>query len=327
MPRKIRIEYPGACYHVINRGNYRSWIFKTAGARKAFLKALQECCFAHGWILHAWCLMGNHYHLCIETPEGDLVKGMRWLQSVFANRFNRFRNSNGHVFQGRYKAILLDGSAMGAVCHYIHLNPVRAGIVKCEELEKYEHSSFHQMWFMKKRWRFCEFSTGLDAAGHLKDEEAGWKMYREYLTWLSEDNEVQKKLGFENMLRGWAKGSKEFKEKVLADLPVEKLDQVVESDANEIKAYKWDVAFPRILNLLGIDPSGITEGKKSEPWKIAVACYFRERYLAPYKWITEKLDMGAVSSVQAMVCRYRKEKRTPNEWMKKLKDVMQDPMD
>jgi REP element-mobilizing transposase RayT len=127
MARKVRIEYAGACYHVINRGNYRSWIFDSEGARKSFLKCLREASEAMGWRLRAWVLMGNHYHLCIQTPEGNLVQGMRWLQSTFANRFNRFRKESGHVFQGRYKAILLDEDAAGAVCHYIHLNPVRVG--------------------------------------------------------------------------------------------------------------------------------------------------------------------------------------------------------
>src|SRR5690554_3673765 len=104
MARKIRIEYEGAYYHVINRGNYREWIFDSAGARKSFLACLEQCCAAQGWRVHAWCLMSNHYHLLIETPEANLVAGMRWLQSTFANRFNRFRKENGHVFQGRYKA-------------------------------------------------------------------------------------------------------------------------------------------------------------------------------------------------------------------------------
>ena len=117
MARKLRIEYAGACYHVINRGNYRSWIFETEGAKESFLKCLGEACEACNWKLHAWCLMGNHYHLALETPEGNLVAGMRWLQSTFSNRFNRFRQENGHVFQGRYKAILLDEEALGVVCH------------------------------------------------------------------------------------------------------------------------------------------------------------------------------------------------------------------
>ncbi len=104
MARKVRIEYSGTYYHVINRGNYRSWIFESEGARKSFLECLIEVCETKGWQVHAWCLMVNH-HLLIETPEPNLVVGMKWLQSTFANRFNRYRKENGHVFLGRYKAI------------------------------------------------------------------------------------------------------------------------------------------------------------------------------------------------------------------------------
>jgi len=154
MARKVRIEYPGAIYHVINRGNYRSWIFESKGARASFLECLERACISMGWRLYAWCLMGNHYHLCLETVDPNLVEGMHWLQSTFANRFNRFRQSNGHVFQGRYKAILLDGEAVGAVCHYIHLNPVRAGLTDVEQLESYVASSFTRLWYPRRRWRF-----------------------------------------------------------------------------------------------------------------------------------------------------------------------------
>lgn len=246
------------------------------------------------------------------------MKGMRWLQSVFANRFNRLRKSNGHVFQGRYKAILLDGDAVGAVCHYIHLNPVRAGLVQCSELEKYPHSSFHQLWNSKERWRFCDYSTALDAAGHLADTQEGRRLYRDYLGWLCEEDEERKKLGFERMSKGWAKGSKEFKERLLLDVPDKKLDQIVESDAIEIKANKWEKALPEILDQLGLDPADAKSGKKSEPWKIAAARYLREYYLAPYKWITEELQMGTVNSVQGMVCRHRKTTQPKDEWWNKL---------
>lgn len=154
MARKLRIEYAGAMYHVINRGNYRSWIFETEGARHSFLNCLEQACVAMEWRLHAWVLMGNHYHLCLETPEPNLVEGMRWLQSTFANRFNRFRQMNGHVFQGRYKAILLDGGAVGPVCHYINLNPVRAGLIEAAKLEDYPESSFAHLWRPQMRKAF-----------------------------------------------------------------------------------------------------------------------------------------------------------------------------
>ena len=206
MARKLRIEYAGAMYHVINRGNHRSWIFETEGARRSFRLCLQEACGAMEWRLHAWVLMGNHYHLCLETPSPNLVEGMRWLQSTFANRFNRFRQTNGHVFQGRYKAMLLDGDAVGAVCHYIHLNPVRAGLIEAGKLEDYWESSFARLWRPRKR-EACEVpETALLAAGGLADTPAGRRSYRDYLVWLSGEEGERKRLGFEKMSRGWAKG-------------------------------------------------------------------------------------------------------------------------
>ena len=147
MARKTRIEYAGAYYHLINRGNYRSWIFESDGARKSFFECLIQACESMGWRVHAWCLMGNHYHLCIQTPEPNLVEGMRWLQSTFANRFNRFRKSHGHVFQGRYQAILLDGDAVAAVSHYIHLNPVRAGLIEAACLQELLSSMSGRLYF------------------------------------------------------------------------------------------------------------------------------------------------------------------------------------
>ena len=118
MARKLRLEFPGACYHVINRGNYRTDIFRTQGARAAFESCLFEACEKSDWVLHAFVIMRNHYHLALETPDGNLVAGMQWLQSTFANRFNRLRRERGHLFQGRYKALLVEaGVALGQVCH------------------------------------------------------------------------------------------------------------------------------------------------------------------------------------------------------------------
>jgi REP element-mobilizing transposase RayT len=143
MARKLRLEFPGALYHIINRGNYRRWIFEAASTRTAFEACLFEACERGGWLLHAFVLMGNHYHLAVETPEGNLVAGMQWLQATFANRFNRLRRENGHLFQGRYKSLLLEGgSVLGAVCDYIHLNPVRAGVVPVTQLSTYRHGSY-----------------------------------------------------------------------------------------------------------------------------------------------------------------------------------------
>ncbi len=108
MARPLRIQFPGAIYHVMNRGNYRDNIFATSGAASAFVDCLWEACEQTKWKVHAYCVMRNHYHLAIETPEGNLVEGVHWLQSTYGNRFNRFRKENGRAFQGRYKAVLIE---------------------------------------------------------------------------------------------------------------------------------------------------------------------------------------------------------------------------
>lgn len=127
MARKLRLEFSGAIYHVINRGNYRDFVFHSLGTRQAFERCLFQACVCSDWQLHAFVIMGNHYHLALETPQGNLVNGMQWLQATFANRFNRLRGEHGHLFQGRYKALLAEpGERLGCLCHYIHLNPARA---------------------------------------------------------------------------------------------------------------------------------------------------------------------------------------------------------
>jgi len=258
------------------------------------------------WRLHGWCLMGNHYHLCIETPTPNLVEGMKWLQSTFANRFNRFRHSNGHVFQGRYKAILLDGDAVAAVCHYIHLNPVRAGLVKVANLQGFSDSSFHQLWYPCKRWSFAVFESYMESAGQLKDTPKGRRLYRDYVEWLSEEDVERKRLGFERMTRGWAKGADDFKKSVLDDLKDDDVKKVVESEAAEMREPRWERGVVEILALLNKSEGDLKVGPKAPRWKIAVARSLREQYLAPYRWIAKRLNMGRVSSLSSVVSRSRK---------------------
>ena len=183
MPRKLRLEFPGAVYHVINRGNYRADIFATAGARAAFMDCLWEVCQKSGWRLHAFVLMRNHFHLALETPEGNLVAGMQWMQATFANRFNRLRAERGHLFQGRYKALLVQpGEELGQLCHYIHLNPVRAEVVTVARLREFRDSSY---WYLEEKERpaCLDMQTALVHAGGLADNRRGWKLYAQYLDW------------------------------------------------------------------------------------------------------------------------------------------------
>jgi REP element-mobilizing transposase RayT len=306
MARKSRIEYSGACYHVINRGNYRSWIFESAGARTSFLSCLEEVCLAMGWRLYSWVLMSNHYHLCVQTPDPNLVEGMKWLQSTFANRFNRYRKANGHVFQGRYQAILLDSAVVGSVCHYIHLNPVRAGLIAAGELQSYVDSSFHQTWYPSKRWSFLDVSTALSEAGDLLDTHHGRLSYRHYLEWLSTEDTACKQMGFEKMCKGWAKGNKEFKKAVLDDLKDGVSQKVVESEAAELREPLWERRLQQGLAALCKTDLDLLSARKSVDWKVALARHLRESSLAPNRWIAEHLHMGTPDSVSSRVSEHRK---------------------
>jgi REP element-mobilizing transposase RayT len=130
MSRPLRIEFAGALYHITSRGDRQEAIFLGDADRHLFLdvmsKAAQDC----HWAIHAYCLMDNHYHLVVETPDGNLSKGMRQLNGVYTQRFNRRRQRVGHVFQGRYKAIIVQKEAyLLELARYVVLNPVRAGIV------------------------------------------------------------------------------------------------------------------------------------------------------------------------------------------------------
>ncbi|MEN6472667.1 MAG: transposase [Syntrophaceae bacterium] len=130
MARPLRIEYPGAIYHITARGNAREDIFLDDHDRLDLLALLKGICDDCHWICHAYCLMTNHYHLLIETVEGNLSQGMRQLNGIYTQNFNRRHGRTGHVFQGRFKAIVVDKDAyLLTLCRYIVLNPTKAGLV------------------------------------------------------------------------------------------------------------------------------------------------------------------------------------------------------
>lgn len=130
MSRPIRLEFEGALYHVSSRGDRREDIYESDGDRNAFLGLLGNICERVNWVCHAYCLMSNHYHLLIETPDANLSRGMRNLNGKYTQLFNRAHHRVGHVFQGRYKAIIVDADTyLMELARYVVLNPVRAFMV------------------------------------------------------------------------------------------------------------------------------------------------------------------------------------------------------
>jgi len=161
MARQLRIEYPDAYYHVTARGNERKEIFKSEKDREKFLSYLESAVNRYGAVIHVWCLMNNHYHLLVETPSGNLSQIMQHINGAYTNYFNTKRKRSGHLFQGRYKGILVEADEYAMeLSRYIHLNPVRIGIVN--EPGDYRWSSFQEYTGKRKitDWLSKEFILG-----------------------------------------------------------------------------------------------------------------------------------------------------------------------
>jgi len=160
MSRPLRLEYAGALYHVTSRGDRREAIYEEDNDRNALISMLEGVCDRYNWICHAYCLMSNHYHLLIETPDANLSKGMRQLNGVYTQTYNRAHGREGHVLQGRYKAMLVEKEHyLQELSRYIVLNPVRAGMVISQGLAV-EQLSGHDRTCKRAKMFECRLAAG-----------------------------------------------------------------------------------------------------------------------------------------------------------------------
>jgi putative transposase len=281
------MEYAGAFYHVISRGNYRKELFVEKGSGKRFEETLMETVSRCGWRLLGYVIMSNHYHLALETPEPNLVEGMKWLQGTFATRFNRYRKENGHVFQGRYKALLVgEGRSRLGLIDYIHLNPVRAGICDMAQLRNYSLSSYAQYWKRK-------VVDGLDREGMLSllglpNNLSGMRGYEEYL--YAREGEGTKE-GSADYQRGWFIGSCDEKKRLLKDLSSGEVDRELSRYA-ELKRDVWESLVQEELQRLGKTEEDVRCSLKGASWKIEIATRLRKTTTASNPWIAQRLCMG-----------------------------------
>ena len=220
MARKLRVEYPGALYHVMNRGDRREAIFKDDQDRRSFLETLGQACAKTGWRVHAFCLMANHFHLVIETPQPNLVVGMKWLLGTYTGRFNRRHKLFGHLFSGRYKSLIVDGSGTGylkTVCDYVHLNPVRAKMLRPEQpLAAYGWSSYPAyLQRAAKRPPWLRVGPLFGEHGIPKDSTAG---RRHFAAVMEARRHEQNAPEFKAVRRGWCMGDKAFRKELLAQM-------------------------------------------------------------------------------------------------------------
>jgi REP element-mobilizing transposase RayT len=178
MARPLRIEYPGAFYHITSRGNEQKDIFKDVEDREKFLFYLESSVQRYSAVIHVYCLMSNHYHLLLETPSGNLSQIMHHINGAYTTYFNKRHQRYGHLFQGRYKAIIIDADEYAAeLSRYIHLNPVRAGIVK--RPEEYKWSSYQYYTGRKKKPDWLRVDFILSYLG--KEIPTAQKRYNEFI--------------------------------------------------------------------------------------------------------------------------------------------------
>lgn len=300
MPRKPRIEYAGAVYHILNRGNYRQDLFTVFGSAKAFERALFDSCSRFGWRLYAYVIMSNHYHLCLKTEDPNLVIGMQWLQSTFANRFNRFVHKQGHVFQGRYQALLIeDSSSMLRVVNYIHLNPVRAGIGTIETLKEYSNSSFPK-FFQRKRPSCLNAADWLHEAGGLKPTLAGMRCYYKSLAFVDEHDPEKRDSLYRELCRGWYIGTRAGKKALLKDIA----DGLVDNTDQALKGFGKEYAQVLLqdgLNRLSKSENDLACDLKLVPWKIILASWIKQQCGVGNRWFSENLYMGNIYSISKAI--------------------------
>ncbi|HEY1786864.1 MAG TPA: transposase [Verrucomicrobiae bacterium] len=253
MPRQLRIEYEGAIYHLMNRGDRREPIFLEDSDRELFLKTLDETCQKTNWQVHAYCLMKNHFHLVVETPRANLITGMRWFLGTYTARFNRWHKLFGHLFSGRYKSLIVDGSGTGylkTVCDYVHLNPVRARLLpEAEPLAAYRWSSWPE-YLKKPRQRPPWLRTDrlLGDWNIPRDDGVGRRAMEAAMEQRRALERARETGDWKRLRRGWCLGTKEFRKDLLERIGEKKGEQ---HHGRELKESDEQKAERLVIQLLG----------------------------------------------------------------------------
>lgn len=301
MARRLRLQYPGARYHVMNRGNLQHDVFASTGARHSFVSATGEACEKFGWRMHAYVVMRNHYHFALETPEPNLVAGMHWLQSTFAVRLLQFHGQHGHVFQGRYKSpVIQDDAHLARVCDYIHLNPVRAGIVAPENLGAFAASSL-SAWLAGSAPPWLQSAVVLEAA-HCASQSRPWPGYAAYLVAIAKGDTDDDRMIRGAFSHGWAIGTAAWRKALARERAHLALTpELSQAEVRELQSARWEQALESALRDNGRSLAELASSPKGAPWKQVLARKLRDEVAPPYRWIAEKLCMGKPGSVRAYV--------------------------
>ena len=308
MPRAPRIEYAGAVYHVMCRGDRRERIIREDEDARLFLHTLEEACARTGWQVQAYVLMPNHYHLLLETPAANLVAGMRWLQSTYTLRFNARHRECGHLFQGRYKALVVDGAEpeyLRVVSDYIHLNPARAKLLDTERpnLAGYPWSSYGAYVGLMEPPVWLRMERVLESHGWAADH-AGQRGYATYLAGRVAEGRAAH-LGpsreFTAVRRGWCLGDGAFRQRLLDRLAgVVAAKQRASYAGASMQAYDEQAAERLLAQGLRIVPwtqEELHRARPSDARKQGLAWLLRTNTTVGCGWITAHLRMGHPSNI------------------------------
>lgn len=328
MARSVRIEFPGAYYHVMARGNRREAIFLDHDDRRFFLQCLGEACEKTGWGVHAWVLMENHYHLLVETPEANLVEGMKWLQNTVTRRFNVRHRKWGRLFGDRYKSVLVEGTEANYYAQlwdYIHLNPFRAGLLRAEpgaSILEYPWSSIAEGYALApgRRPKWLTSEKAFSVMG-FADTAAGRRELVQYLD--RRGAEEGKKSGvvplpegidgrISHLRRGWYWGRQEFAQWALefAEALIKKGESRAYRRSRERLAHgvaQADKLLQEGLVRAGLDKKSLGALPGNDSRKVELARLLSTKTTVSHAWIAEQLGMHSAANVSLALHRRKQE--------------------
>jgi REP-associated tyrosine transposase len=313
MPRQLRLEYPGAMYHVMSRGDQREDIFLDDVDRHDFIKTLAEACQKTGWEVHAYCLMCNHYHLVLETPNANLVCGMAWLQSTYTIRLNNRHRLTGHVLSGRYKAQLVEGSGNGylrTACDYVHLNPVRAKLLAPEDrLLAYPWSSFILYLSAREhRPRWLRADRLLGEHGIQQDTPAGRQEFERHLERRRLEEVDEEAL--QAFRQNWCIGGEAFRQQCLERMEGKVGENHPGQTRLETAEAKADRIIAEELARLHWTADDVVGRPNSHPAKLMLAARLRQETTLSVKQIAQRLHLGTPKGARSSLHKFMNRPQT-----------------
>lgn len=333
MARPLRIEYPGAVYHLQNYGNRNMPIYEDDD-RDLFLATLREATERCRWNVYAYALMDNHFHLLLETVEPNLSDGMKWMLTAYTQRFNRRHGYTGHLFGGRYHSMLVEASNshyFSTIIDYIHLNPARSGIARVRGFEGAGKWTSLPAWMAapENRPAWIQPERGLACFACEDTEEGRLKYYNHLLARYEAESMDERSLiplghtGPGTVQRGWCYGSSAFRARLVGELPrlARRKPVTTGIKASEIGEYRAEAIVKNGLKSFGLSEEDLLTTPYSHPSKLIIALAVRQSTLVPYAWISNRLHMGIPKSMGTLLHRAKKMAETDlktRAWIERL---------